>query len=86
MDKPMGQHDFMPDGETPPEMPDGEFFPGGFGPQGDFEPADGELPPDGFGGFDPQHGRCSGQQHRWHPRRCGYGPRQRQSRRRCRTA
>ena len=54
MDKPMGQHDFMPDGETPPEMPDGEFFPGG--PQSDFEPADGALPPDGFGGFGPQHG------------------------------
>ena len=56
MKGPMGQHDFMPDGETPPEMPDGDFFPGGFGPQGDFEPADGELPPDGFGGPAPQHG------------------------------
>jgi len=56
MKGPMGQHDFMPDGETPPEMPDGDSFPGGFGPKGDFEPADGELPPDGFGGFDPQHG------------------------------
>ena len=54
MKGPMGQRDFMPDGETPPEMPDGEFFPGG--PQGDFKPADGELPPDGFGGFGPQHG------------------------------
>ena len=56
MKGPMGQHDFLSDGETPPEMPDGEFFPGGFGPQGDFEPADGELPPDGFGGPAPQHG------------------------------
>ena len=56
MKGPMGQQDFLPDGETPPEMPDGEFFPGGFGPQGDFEPADGELPPDGFGGPAPQHG------------------------------
>ena len=56
MKGPMGQHDFLSDGETPPEMPDGEFFPGGFGPQGDFKPADGELPPDGFDGSAPQHG------------------------------